>query len=120
MKFLLDENFPRKAASFAEQRGHVVYDIRGTTEEGLEDRDIFKKAQNLEAIFVTTDADFHHTIPRLFQTHCGVIVILLSQPNGPALLQKFSWALDFTEMRNMQNSCLLLTDNKVYFVLPES
>jgi predicted nuclease of predicted toxin-antitoxin system len=116
MKFFLDENFPRLAASMVIAQGHEVFDIRGTAEEGAEDVELFRKAQAREAVFVTTDADFHHTVPWLFDHHHGVIVVLLAQPNGPAILTKFAWALSFVNNREMRNSSLLLTNSKVYFV----
>lgn len=35
MKFFLDENFPKSAKDFLATRGHEVFDIRGTADEGL-------------------------------------------------------------------------------------
>jgi predicted nuclease of predicted toxin-antitoxin system len=81
MKFFLDENFPKAAAGMLESLGHVVFDLRGTDREGSRDADVFAEAQRLEALFLTTDRDFFHTIPHLFPVHAGVIVIALRQPN---------------------------------------
>ncbi len=62
MKFFLDENFPRKATCMLESHGFEVFDIRGTEIEGADDTTLFEKAQQHEAIFLTTDKDFYHTI----------------------------------------------------------
>ena len=85
MKFFLDENFPKAAAGMLESLGHVVFDLRGTEREGSPDADVFAEAQRLEAVFLTTDRDFFHTIPHLFPLHAGVIVIALRQPNRAGL-----------------------------------
>ena len=116
MRFFFDENFPRKAALILLDLGHEIFDIRGTKDEGCDDKLIFNKAQSLQSIFLTTDKDFFHTIPFLYDSHYGIIVINLSQPNGPAILDKFSWALDFITKNKIFNCCGMLTDHKVYYV----
>lgn len=49
---------------------------------------MFQKAQNLAAVLLTTDRDFFHTIPHLFESHFGVVVIALRQPNRSAILSR--------------------------------
>ena len=81
MKFLLDGNFPKAAIDLLESAGHQVFDFRGTGDQGIEDCDVFRKAQDHAAILLTTDRDFFDTVPHHFDSHCGVIVIALRQPN---------------------------------------
>jgi len=45
MKFLLDENFPKSAATVLEKRGHEVLDVRGSPHEGTQDLVVFEWAQ---------------------------------------------------------------------------
>jgi predicted nuclease of predicted toxin-antitoxin system len=54
MKFLLDENFPKAAVAWLESSGHEVSDFRGSGHEGMDDSEVFQKAQNLAAILLTT------------------------------------------------------------------
>ncbi len=75
MRFFLDENFPKQAASVLKAKGHEVFDIRGTSQEGAPDASIFKLAQEKSAVFLTTDKDFFHTVPLQFPEHCGIIVV---------------------------------------------
>lgn len=89
MRFFLDENIPRNVQLFLIKSGYEVYDVRGTYDEGLSDKEIFLIAQKKHAIFVTTDKDFFHTIPYLFQEHNGIIVISLSQPMQTRYLQNY-------------------------------
>ncbi|MDD5673304.1 MAG: DUF5615 family PIN-like protein [Chitinivibrionales bacterium] len=115
MKFFLDENFPRSCIKILNSEGHDAYDIRGTEQEGFPDEKIFAEAQKLEAVFLTTDRDFFHTIPFSNQRHSGIIVVALSQPNAAKINQKLIWALQFLKSRSIQSRCLMLTDNKIYF-----
>ena len=85
MTFFLDENFPKAAIPLLVDLGHETIDIRGSTSEGCPDDAIFSQAQSAEAVFLTTDRDFFHTIPHLFESHAGVIVVALRQPSRRAI-----------------------------------
>ena len=111
MKFFLDENFPKNAAKLLIENAHSVFDIRGTSDEGPEDVDIFQMAQEKEATFLTTDKDYFHTIPHLYESHYGVIVITLSQPNRRNILEKLIWVLNQDDMLTFKDKILLLKDN---------
>jgi predicted nuclease of predicted toxin-antitoxin system len=114
VKFFLDENFPRKAARILEAQGFDVFDIRGTELEGANDNILFEKAQQHEAIFLTTDKDFYHTVPFFYKSHYGVIVIALSQPDSIGILKKLELALDVIKKTPIYSKCLLLKDRKIY------
>ena len=110
MIFFLDENFPKSAGKYLLSIGHKIVDIRATSREGLSDIEIFEMAQNDKAIFLTTDRDFFHTIPHLFENHCGVIVIALRQPNRQSILDKLIWAVENLDLFNISNKIVLLRD----------
>lgn len=110
MRFLLDENFPKTAKSLLEAAGHEVIDLRDTPDQGCEDAEIFRLAQRLEAILLTTDRDFFHTIPHLFTHHAGVLVIALRQPNKHNILKKLTWALSWFGDENFANRVIQLRD----------
>ncbi len=80
MNFFLDENFPKPVTQILISKGHQVFDMRSTEFEGSGDTKIFELAQEKGAIFLTTDKDFFHTIPFLYEKHRGIIVISLRQP----------------------------------------
>ena len=110
MNFFLDENFPKPAADVLISRGHQVFDIRSTEFEGSSDSTIFQLAQEKEAILPTTDKDFFHTIPFLFEEHCGIIVIALRQPNRESVLEKVVFVLDHFELTDLKSKVLHLKD----------
>ena len=110
MNFLLDENFPKAAASVLLDAGHCVIDVRGTMEEGMDDPSLFAKAQHLNAVLLTTDRDFFHTIPHLFDSHAGVVVIALRQPNRAAILTRLEWLLSHVHSGDFASRVFQLRD----------
>ena len=110
MRFLLDENFPKAALGFLRGSGHEAFDFRGTDDEGIEDSMVFQKAQDLQAVLLTTDRDFFHTIPHLFESHYCVIVIALRQPNRAAILSRLEWMLSHVEAAVFPNRAFQLRD----------
>jgi len=111
MKFLLDENFPKAAIALLRVAGHEVFDFRGSGDEGIEDSEVFHKAQNLSAILLTTDRDFFHTIPHLFESHFGVVVIALRQPNRNSILSRLEWLLSQVSEHQFNHRVFQLRDS---------
>ncbi|MBL8028044.1 MAG: DUF5615 family PIN-like protein [Fibrobacteres bacterium] len=112
MTFFLDENFPKSMEKILSSAGHVVYDVRGTTNEGCSDEIIFKLSLDKKAIFLTTDLDFFHTIPKLYPSHFGIIIVALSHSNSNAIIDKVNWAINHFDKDELSQICLLLTDRK--------
>ncbi|MES2996914.1 MAG: DUF5615 family PIN-like protein [Verrucomicrobiota bacterium] len=110
MNFLLDENFPKSVVPFLESAGHAVYDIRGSGDEGMADAPLFLRAQELQAVLLTTDRDFFHTIPHLFETHGGVVVIALRKPGRHAIHAKLEWFLSHVSPDDYANRAFQLRD----------
>ncbi len=103
MRFFFDENFPKAAAKLLTKHGHESVDIRGTDREGSGDTAIFEMAQEHEAALLTTDRDFFHTVPHLQETHHGVIVVALHQPNRKSILQLLEWFLEYFKDADIRN-----------------
>lgn len=110
MNFLLDENFPKAAHEILRGMGHDSFDLRGTTEEGMKDADIFQRAQDLGAVFLTTDRDFFHTVPHLYPDHQGVIVVALRQPNRSRIIEKMTWIIAHMKPGDFRNRVVQLRD----------
>jgi predicted nuclease of predicted toxin-antitoxin system len=110
MNFLLDENFPKSAEKLLVDLGYHVIDIRGTDRQGVDDFQLFEIAQQHEAVLLTTDRDFYHTVPLAHAEHFGVIVIALKQPNREAILSRLRWLLNQQIVRTIDNKVILLRD----------
>ena len=117
MNFFLDENFPKTAEALLAAHGHVTLDIRGTEHEGAEDPDIFGMAQDKQAVFLTTDRDFFHTVPHVWPNHNGIVVIALRQPNRRAILERLSWFLNRFGTQSLSGKAFLLRD-RTYALYP--
>ncbi len=110
MKFFLDENFPKTAQFLLAELGHETLDVRGTAKEGASDGDLFLLAQNSQAVFLTTDRDFFHSIPHLHPLHAGIVVIALRQPNRKNILTKLSWLLNHVRTDQFAGRVFFLRD----------
>lgn len=113
MRFFLDENFPKSAHAFLGANGHEVFDVRGTPSEGADDALILAMAQAQEAVFLTTDLDFFHTVPWLTPVHHGVVVVALRKPNREAILSRLRWLFDRVDMASstFRGNVFLLRDH---------
>jgi predicted nuclease of predicted toxin-antitoxin system len=114
MKFLLDENFPKRAIPLLAAAGHSCLDARSLAPEGSDDNLLFGLAQEHGAVLLTTDKDFFHTVPMHAPGHCGAVIIALSQPNGPAILARLGDALACIQARGIAGKAMLLTDRRSY------
>lgn len=117
MRFFLDENFPMSASEFLRRRNHEATDIRGTRDQGVDDVRLFDLAQEQQAVLLTTDRDFFHTIPHLYEHHLGVVVIALRQPNRQNILGKLEWFLEHFGHTSLENKVFQLRD-QTYVVYP--
>ncbi len=113
MKFFLDENFPRTASGFLESNGHSVAHALQHFPPGTADATLFDYAQKQQAVFVSTDKDFFHTIPLAFERHCGAIVITLRKPNRADLLRRLADALAQLGERELKNTTWLVTETRI-------
>ncbi len=78
MRILVDENIPLMTVAALRGMGHDVLDVRGTADEGSDDPTLWRIAQQEKRLLVTTDKGFAQ---RRHESHCGVIVVRLRQPN---------------------------------------
>ena len=79
MKILVDENIPGVTVAALRGAGHDVLDIRGTSDEGALDDQVWQMAMDQERLLVTTDKGFAQ---RRDDAHFGLLVVRLKRPNG--------------------------------------
>jgi len=113
MKFFLDENFPRSALGQLQAAGHSASHALDYFPPGTADDQLFARAQEDGAIFVSTDKDFFHTIPLAFVRHRGAIVITLRKPNRADLLRRLADALTLLGDRDLHDTVWLVTDTRI-------
>lgn len=86
MRFFLDENFPRGGMGWLHSLGHEAIHALEHLPQGSPDALLLEQAYRLQAVLLTTDKDFFHTVSVGAEKHSGVIVIALNSPTGPACL----------------------------------
>lgn len=114
MKFFLDENFPRVALAQLQMGGHSAVHALELFAPGTADDTLFAHAQQENAVFITTDKDFFHTVPLTFAHHYGAMVITLRRPNRAELLRRLSDAVSAMGERTFVNTVWLITDTSIY------
>ncbi|MGE0822940.1 MAG: DUF5615 family PIN-like protein [Candidatus Binatia bacterium] len=90
MKIAVDEHIPLMTVRALQDLGHDVRDIRGTTDEGMQDEDLWEMAQREERLLITTDKGFTHyrTVP-----HYGILVVRLRTPNRHRIHRRIMHAM---------------------------
>jgi predicted nuclease of predicted toxin-antitoxin system len=78
MRVLVDENIPRMTVDALRALGHDVKDIRGTSDQGLADSELWGLSLAESRALVTTDKGFteYRSVP-----HHGILIVRLRQPN---------------------------------------
>ena len=91
MNVLLDENFPVSAAAAITEAGHTAIAFAEICDFGDDDEAVFAAAQASDAVILTSDRDFYHTMPLRHPQHAGIVVVALHQPNRQAILSRLEW-----------------------------
>lgn len=90
MKIFVDENVPLMTVQELREDGHDVFDIRGTPDEGMEDKTLWEMTQREKRLFITTDKGFAQYRN---EKHHGILIIRLRQPNRKKIHQRVMHAI---------------------------
>ena len=94
MRFLLDENFPKAAGDRLQELGFEVFYSRSVCKQGSDDSELMTFAIEREAVILTTDRDFFHTLAASTPNHFGIVVIALKLPSRKSIVARLDWFLD--------------------------
>ena len=117
MNFLLDENFPKSIIGLLSENGHQVLDFREIGTIGAPDEDVVKLAIERNAVILTTDRDFFHTLSKLEPQHKGILVVALKQPNRLLIADRVKWFLDNVDEKDIAGRAFQLRD-RTWVVYP--
>jgi len=90
MKIFVDENIPLMTVRTLRKMGHDVVDVRGTTDEGMMDDNLWEVIQQERRLLITTDKGFTQHRNEL---HHGTIIVCLRQPNRFKIHQRVMQAM---------------------------
>ncbi len=75
LKLLVDENLPRTLTKMLREAGHTVWDLRELGLRGIPDDQVFKQAQELEAVLLSADKGFGNLLRFPLGRHHGIVVV---------------------------------------------
>lgn len=90
MKFLIDQQLPRRLADFVRARGHEAVHVLEMSLEGAEDRAIWSAACDLGAAIISKDEDFSLIAPVAGRPQ--VVWVRLGNCSNAYLLSRFDAA----------------------------
>ena len=108
MKFLVDENIPSITVERLLTDGHDVLDIRGTSDEGVDDEIIWKIAQKEERFLITTDKGFNYNREK---PHFGILIVKLRKPNQQKIHDRILYALDKYSSEDLKGKIIVTRDS---------
>ena len=110
MKILVDENIPLISVNKLLEMGHNVCDIRGTSDEGMPDELLWKKACDEKRLLITTDKGFAQYRDK---RHNGILIIALRKPNTDKIHTRILKALENFSVMQWRNSLVIMRDNVI-------
>jgi predicted nuclease of predicted toxin-antitoxin system len=108
MRILVDENIPRMTVDALIALGHDVRDIRGTSDQGIADSDLWSLALAESRALITTDKGFteHRSVP-----HNGILIVRLRQPNRQRIHNSVMHVLDRFPEEEWPNLLVVVRDS---------
>lgn len=95
MKIFVDENIPLMTVKELRAKGFDVRDIRGTSDHGITDEELWKIVQKEKRLLITTDKGFS---AQRNETHHGILIIRLKRPSRLKIHQRVMQAIsNYTE-----------------------
>jgi hypothetical protein len=77
---------------------------------GASDTAIIERAIELDAVILTTDRDYFHTLHHEYPQHGGLIVIAIRQPSRTAILNRLKWFIEHVPESAWQGRAFQLRD----------
>ena len=107
MKICVDENIPLVTVTELRNLGHDVLDIRGTANQGISDDLLWGLVQNEGRVLVSTDKGF---VQYRSETHHGVLVVRLRQPNEQKIHERVMRAMQQFEENEWSGLMIVMRD----------
>ncbi|MEE9297034.1 MAG: DUF5615 family PIN-like protein [Phycisphaerae bacterium] len=74
MRIVIDEDMPRSLGPCLDAAGHQVFDVRDHDLRGQSDQEVFRFAQQQEAVLITEDLGFGNLLRFPIGRHHGIVV----------------------------------------------
>lgn len=107
MRIIVDENIPATTVTELREQGYDVLDIRGTSDQGITDQELWQKAVQEKRLLITTDKGFAE---HREEQHYGLLIIRLKQPTRIKIHQRVLQALKRYTVTEWPNLMVVMRD----------
>ena len=114
MRIVIDEDLPRSLSSLLHKKGYEVYDVRDIGLRGHSDEEVFKFAQNKNAVIFTADLGFSNINKFPIDSHKGIIILRFpNELTVNAILQMISPMIDEISTKDLRGSIVVFSPHKI-------
>jgi predicted nuclease of predicted toxin-antitoxin system len=113
MRFKLDENIPVRLASVLGGLGHDVDTVPQESLTGRPDTDVWASTQEAQRLLITQDLDFADMRRFAPGTHCGILLVRLSNPSRRELIDRIGSLFLNQPVEEWTGCFVILTDRKI-------
>ena len=110
LRFLSDENIAASLVKSLRNKGYEVFDVKEEELFGMDDIEMFKKANEEERIILTHDKDFILLSEMFLSSSCGVVLIRYEDKSPDNILEKFIPVLE-TIKDKLKGSLIIVYDD---------
>ena len=108
MKIFVDENIPLITVEELRSKAFDVADIRGSSEQGMPDEQLWLKVQEEKRLLITTDKGFSNYRN---EAHHGILIIRLRQPTRLKIHQRVMQAMTRYPEEQWPGLMVVMRDN---------
>jgi predicted nuclease of predicted toxin-antitoxin system len=87
-RFVIDEDMPRSTGGVLVEEGYEVKDVRDHGHRGSDDEEIYRFAQEEEAILLTGDLGFGNILKFPLGQHSGIVVARFPNEMAPWVINR--------------------------------
>jgi predicted nuclease of predicted toxin-antitoxin system len=113
VRIKLDENLPAILAELLTELGHDADTVPQEALAGKSDPEVWRAAQDAKRFLITQDLDFADL--RRFEpgTHCGILLVRLSNPSRRHLIERIHSVFRTEAVETWQECFVVATDRKI-------
>lgn len=119
MKFLADENIALSTVNLLKKSGYDLKDHKELNFTGQKDEVVINLAKKQGRIIITLDKDFGNIIRHPLQSHSGIILICIKNPNPARVNFYLKQLFKEVDEEKIKNSLVILKENRIKILTKE-
>ena len=119
MKIKIDENLPASIAEILNNLGHNADTIPQEGLSGVDDETVWETAQREQRFLITQDLDFSDIRQFMPGTHCGILLLRLSNAERKNLNFQIEQVFRIEPVENWKRCFVIVTEHKIRVRYPQ-